>query len=441
MSEVAEATGFAGLWSSLLAIGRDADSGGYRRFAWNAADLACREWFAAQAGERGLAVETDRNGNQWARWEPDARATTYTDSRADGEFKTTGHFEPTGSGLGGALVIGSHLDSVPDGGAFDGPLGVISSLAAVDLLRSRGWRPARPVLIANFADEEGARFGVACAGSRLLSGLLDADKARGLRDADGIRLADAMEQAGQDPDALGPDPARLRDIAAFVELHIEQGRALVDRDAPVGVASAIWPHGRWRFDFTGEANHAGTTALDERRDPMLTYAHTVLSARKKARLGGALATFGRLRVEPNGTNAIPSRVQAWLDARAPDEAALDAVIREVHGAAVERAGRDGTAVALENESLTPVVEFDLALRDRVSKALAPGFGEVPVLPTGAGHDAGILAAALPTAMLFVRNPSGRSHTPTEHAETADCHAGVLALADVVADLAGGESGS
>jgi N-carbamoyl-L-amino-acid hydrolase len=250
-----------------------------------------------------------------------------------------------------------------------------------------------------------------------------------------------MERAGQDPDALGPDPTRLRDIAAFVELHIEQGRALAGRDAPVGVASAIWPHGRWRFDFTGEANHAGTTALDERRDPMLTYAHTVLSARKKARLGGALATFGRLRVEPNGTNAIPSRVQAWLDARAPDEAALDAVIREVHAAAVERAGRDGTAVALENESLTPVVEFDHALRDRVSKALALEFGAVPVLPTGAGHDAGILAAAVPTAMLFVRNPSGRSHTPAEHAETADCHAGVLALADVVADLAGGESGS
>jgi N-carbamoyl-L-amino-acid hydrolase len=427
MSEVAEATGFAGLWSSLLAIGRDADSGGYRRFAWNAADLACREWFTAQAAERGLAVETDRNGNQWARWEPDA---------------STPHAATnTAPDSGGALAIGSHLDSVPDGGAFDGPLGVISSFAAVDLLRSRGWRPARPVLIANFADEEGARFGIACAGSRLLSGLLDPDKARALLDADGIRLADAMERAGQDPEALGPDPVRLREIDAFVELHIEQGRALVNHDAPVGVASAIWPHGRWRLDFTGEANHAGTTALDERRDPMLTYAHTVLSARKKARLGGALATFGRLRVEPNGTNAIPSRVQAWLDARAPDEATLDTMIQEVHAAAVERAGRDGTAVALENESLTPVVEFDDALRDRVSKALAPGFGEVPVMPTGAGHDAGILAAALPTAMLFVRNPSGRSHTPTEHAETADCHAGVLALADVVADLAGGESGS
>jgi N-carbamoyl-L-amino-acid hydrolase len=423
MGEVADATGFANLWGSLHAIGRDAGSGGYRRFAWNAADLACREWFAAQATDRGLLVETDRNGNQWARWEPEpARAGS----------------QPEASG---ALAIGSHLDSVPDGGAFDGPLGVISSFAAVDLLRSRGWSPARPVVIANFADEEGARFGVACAGSRLMSGLLDADKARGLRDADGVCLADAMERAGRDPEAIGRDAERLGDIAAFVELHIEQGRALDEVDAPVGVASAIWPHGRWRFDFLGEANHAGTTALDERRDPMLTYAHTVLSARKKARLGGALATFGRLRVDPNGTNAIPSRVQAWLDARAPDEAALGAVIREICEAAAERAGRDGTAVEVENESLTSVVEFDDALRGRLAAALEPEFGAVPVLPTGAGHDAGILAAALPTAMLFVRNPSGRSHTPGEHAETADCHAGVRALAHIVAELAGGEGGS
>jgi N-carbamoyl-L-amino-acid hydrolase len=274
-----------------------------------------------------------------------------------------------------------------------------------------------------------------------MAGLLDPDRARGLRDADGVRLADAMERAGCDPHAIGRDAERLGDIAAFVELHIEQGRALDDVGVPVGVASAIWPHGRWRFDFAGEANHAGTTALDERRDPMLTYAHTVLSARKKARLGGALATFGKLRVDPNGTNAIPSQVQAWLDARAPDEAALAAVVRDICEAAAERAGRDGTAVEVENESLTPVVEFDGALRGRLAHALEAQFGAVPVLPTGAGHDAGILAAALPTAMLFVRNPSGRSHTPREHADTTDCHAGVQALAHIVADLAGGESGS
>jgi beta-ureidopropionase / N-carbamoyl-L-amino-acid hydrolase len=417
--EAAEATGFAELWSSLYDVGRDAGTGGYRRFAWTAADLACRDWFASQATDRGLTVETDRNGNQWAWWLPQ------TDDRtADAVINDVDERR------GGALAIGSHLDSVPDGGAFDGPLGVISALAAVDLLQDRGWTPARPIAVANFADEEGARFGVACAGSRLMTGRLDPAKARELRDADGMRLADAMEAAGQDPDGIGRDGARLSGIAAFVELHIEQGRGLIDEGVAVGAASSIWPHGRWRFDFSGEANHAGTTALDDRRDPMLTYAHTVLSARKKARLGGALATFGRLRVEPNGTNAIPSRVQAWLDGRAPDEEALSAVVREITASALERATRDGTGVEVVNESRTAIVEFDHGLRDRVSAAL----GGVPLLPTGAGHDAGILSAHVPTAMLFVRNPTGVSHAPEEHAETGDCLAGVEALAAVLEDL-------
>jgi beta-ureidopropionase / N-carbamoyl-L-amino-acid hydrolase len=416
VNEVADATGFAELWSSLADVGRDAGTGGYRRFAWTAADLACRDWFASQAADRGLTVETDRNGNQWAWWLPDSRASSsYTQD---------------------TLAIGSHLDSVPDGGAFDGPLGVISALAAVDLLRARGWRPSRMIAIANFADEEGARFGVACSGSRLMTGQLDPAKARTLRDGDGVRLADAMEAAGQDPDSLGRDEERLSGISQFVELHIEQGRGLIDQGAPVGVATSIWPHGRWRFDFGGEANHAGTTALDDRRDPMLTYAHTVLSARKKARHGGALATFGRLRVAPNGTNAIPSLVQAWLDGRAPDEETLSAVVGQIAAAARERAQRDETYVSVVNESRTALVEFDHALRDQLSKTLAEAFGPVPLLPTGAGHDAGILAAELPTAMLFVRNPTGLSHTPAEHAETADCLTGVAALAEVVAKLAG-----
>jgi N-carbamoyl-L-amino-acid hydrolase len=333
------------------------------------------------------------------------------------------------------VVTGSHLDSVPDGGAFDGPLGVVSSFAAIDVLRARGFAPGRPFAVACFADEEGARFGVACAGSRLLTGALDAERARGLRDLDGVPLRDAMERAGQDPDALGPDPERLAGIAAYVELHVEQGKALAHTDSPVAVASSIWPHSRWRFDFEGEANHAGTTRLEDRRDPMLTYANTVLAARKKARQGGAVATFGRLVVEPNGTNAIPSRVRAWLDVRAPEDAVLDAVTGEIIRAADERAERDGTRLRAERESHTPVVEFDHVLRDRLAGSLRARFGAVPVLPTGAGHDAGILAAAVPTAMLYVRNPSGVSHAPGEHADDRDCLAGVTALADALQELA------
>ncbi|MFD7733677.1 allantoate amidohydrolase [Kitasatospora phosalacinea] len=391
------------MWAELLPVGRSAATGGYRRHAWNSADAECRAWFEQQARSRGLAHRTDRNGNQWA-WHGDPAA-------------------------GNAVVTGSHLDSVPDGGAYDGPLGVVSAFAAYDELRSRGARFTRPLAIVNFGDEEGARFGVACVGSRLATGVLDRGAAHALRDADGVRLPDAMERAGHDPALIGPDPELLGRIGAFVELHVEQGRFLTE-GRPVGVASAIWPHGRWRFDFHGEANHAGTTLLADRRDPMLTYATTVLAARKKARLAGALATFGKVAVEPNGTNAIASLVRGWLDSRAPDEQALGRLVAGIEQSAVERGERDGVRVELTRESYTPVVDFDGPLRDRLAHLL-----DAPVLPTGAGHDAGILAAAVPTAMLFVRNPSGVSHSPAEHAERADCHAGVTALARVLEDLA------
>jgi beta-ureidopropionase / N-carbamoyl-L-amino-acid hydrolase len=249
-----------------------------------------------------------------------------------------------------------------------------------------------------------------------------------------VTLAQAMERAGHDPEGIGADPERLARIGAFVELHIEQGRALVDTGHPIGVASAIWPHGRWRFDFHGEANHAGTTRLEDRRDPMLTYANTVLAARKKARLAGALATFGKVAVEPNGVNAIPSLVRGWLDSRAADQETLDEVVAEIERAATERGTRDGVRVAVTRESFTPVVDFSHALRDRLTSLLSSEDDTVPVLPTGAGHDAGILSAAVPTAMLYVRNPTGVSHSPAETAEEDDCVAGVTALADVLEGL-------
>lgn len=397
---------FHAMWADLAPVGRDAGSGGYRRYAWTGADADCRAWFRDQAESRGLTYETDRNGNQWA-WLGD----------------------PLGEG---AVVTGSHLDSVPDGGAFDGPLGVVSAFAALDELRGRGAEFRRPLAITNFGDEEGARFGLACVGSRLTAGQLTKEAAHQLRDGDGVTLPQAMEAAGYDPDAIGPDPERLARIGAFVELHVEQGRALDLTGDAVGIASAIWPHGRWRYDFRGEANHAGTTRLADRRDPMLTYAETVLAARREAGLAGAVATFGKISVEPNGVNAIPSLVRGWLDSRAADQETLDTVTAAIEAAARAAAERQGIDLAVVRESFTPVVEFEHALRDELGKILG---GQVPVLGTGAGHDAGILSAAVPTAMLFVRNPTGVSHSPAEYASEDDCVAGVHALADVLEGLA------
>ena len=220
------------------------------------ADLELREWFAGEAARRGLDLVEDRMGNQWAWWgDPDQSP---------------------------GVVTGSHLDSVPDGGAFDGPLGVVSAFAAIDALRARGFRPARPIGVVNFVDEEGARFGIACAGSRVITGALPAERALALTDADGRSMADALRAAGRRPEDCGPDPETLGRIGQLVELHVEQGRALVDRGRAVGVASDIWPHGRWRIDVPGVANHAGTTRLEDRRDALLGCAQLVLAARSAA---------------------------------------------------------------------------------------------------------------------------------------------------------------
>jgi beta-ureidopropionase / N-carbamoyl-L-amino-acid hydrolase len=407
---------FAALWESLLPLGRDAGTGGYRRYSWTAADTECRRWFLHEAAERNLRAITDRNGNLWAWWDPPGTA------------------DPAAAGAG-AVVTGSHLDSVPDGGAYDGPLGVVTAFAAIDVLRGQGKVPVRPLAVAAFCEEEGARFGVACLGSRLLAGAIEPARARALADSGGTTFAGAMTAAGQDPAALGPDQALVAGIGAYVELHIEQGRALADLGAAIGVAERIWPHGRWRLTFTGRADHAGTTRLGDRRDPMLAAAATILAARGAAARHGSLATIGKLIAEPGAVNAISSSVTAWLDARAPDEARLHAVVDDVLAQARTAAVAHGVDAGCAQESVTPAVDFDAALRDRMVATLAAAGIRAPVLPTGAGHDAGVLAARVPAGMLFVRNPTGVSHSPAEHAEPGDCATGVTALAAVLGDLA------
>ena len=421
---------FAELWDPLLPLGRDPETGGYRRYSFTEADMACREWFASAAAERGMRSSTDRNGNLWAWWDVPGGF-----SGAGGADGAGGAGGAVGEG-GGAVVTGSHLDSVPDGGAYDGPLGVVSAFAAIDELRERGFTPARPVAVAAFCEEEGGRFGVACLGSRLLTGVIEPAAARALTDGHGVTLAQAMAGAGLDPDGIGADDDLLASVGAVVELHIEQGSALGGLGAAVGIAEGIWPHGRWRLDFTGRADHAGTTRLADRRDPMLPYAAAVLEARQAAFAHGALATIGKVTAEPGATNAISSSVRAWLDVRAPDQGVLDHVVGQIEEASRRAADAQGVEVGVRRESFTPLVEFDSGLRARLAAALEARGIAAPALPTGAGHDAGVLSARLPAAMLFVRNPTGVSHSPAEHAEPADCAAGVAALAVVIEELAG-----
>ncbi|WP_141013257.1 allantoate amidohydrolase [Nocardioides sambongensis] len=412
MSELADtATGTAstdsvvGLLAEIADIGRDPKRGGYSRPVLSTAELDLRGWFQAHASKRGLEVETDRNGVLWA-WHA-----------------------PHGS-RDGAIVTGSHLDSVPGGGAFDGPLGVASALVAFDLLAARGvGGPARAIAV--FPEEEGSRFGVACLGSRLMAGAIDPARALRLTDADGTTYAEALAAAGARPDLVGPDPETLGRIGAFVELHVEQGRGLVDLGQPVAVGSSILGHGRWRITVTGAGNHAGTTLMADRADPMVAAARVVVAVQQAARaIPDARATVGRIQPTPGGTNVIASRVDLWLDARHRDDTITATLVEQIRVAAEIAAAGEGCTVRLTEESLSPTVDFDPALRDRLCAVLP----QAPVLATGAGHDAGVLKEHVPTGMLFVRNPTGISHAPEEHAEDVDVEAGAAALAAALADL-------
>lgn len=436
---------FEACFGGLAAIGRD-PAGGWTRLAWTDDDRAARAWFESEAAARGLTVEQDPAGNLWAWWggPHSSKAAGERPWTAPGTSPVRPLHSPTGGpgaepgqtgDLGGVVAVGSHLDTVRGGGAYDGALGVVSGLVAVGELARRGVEPRRPVAVVGFADEEGGRFGVPTFGSRLLAGGLDPAAVLDRVDQDGITVAEALAAAGLDPEAVRPDPERLGRLAAFVELHVEQGRGLVDLGQPVGLGAGIWPHGRWRLTLTGEANHAGTTRLEDRRDPMFGLAAAVLAARAAAAELSAVATVGRVVVEPNSGNSVAGRVLAWLDARAERDQVLDWLLTAFRAAVEEAAGRNGLAVELDCESRSPAVAFDRDLTDRLDACLR-GRGLEPVeLPTAAGHDAGALAPTVPTAMLFVRNPTGTSHSPAETADLDDCLAGVEALAAVIEELA------
>ncbi|WP_309133176.1 allantoate amidohydrolase [Brevibacterium sp.] len=403
---------------SLLAqiedTGRDSRGPGYQRPGFSSTERELREWFLAEADARGMDTEVDANGITWA-W-----------ATSPGE---------------NAVVTGSHLDSVPGGGAFDGPLGVASALAAFDELKSSGAldRAQRPLALAVFPEEEGSRFGVACLGSRLITGAIDADRALGLKDANADTLADVATGYGLDPNRIGEDQSRLAGIGSFIELHVEQGIGLAGTDEPVAIGSSIIGHGRWHFAFSGQGNHAGTTPMSHRADPVVAASRVigdipVLAAAADAR---AVATVGRTLIHPGGTNVIASSMSFWLDIRHADDAVVTRVLEAISARAKEHATDTGAEVSISQESYSPTTFFTAELNERLRSVLPTA----PMLPSGAGHDAGILAPHVPSAMLYVRNPTGVSHAPEEACEDDDARVGVQALAAVLERELGAEAGS
>jgi N-carbamoyl-L-amino-acid hydrolase len=390
---------------------------GTNRLAWTDEDAAAARWFESQAACAGLAVRRDPAGNLWAC--------------------------PPGDGPWWG--VGSHLDSVRDGGRYDGALGVAAAFEVAAHSRV-------PVAVISFADEEGARWNTPTFGSRALVGRLDLDDVLARRDDDGVLLADAMRAAGVDPDGVGDAPAWLPRLRGFLELHIDQSTDVAAADVPAGVVSGLASRLRLQVDLSGQADHAGTTPRGERRDALATAARLIVAGDDLAAdVPQMVMTASRILVSPNALTTVPAHVRLWLDARAPAPADVDGWRERLEQAARELGDRTGVAIDVAVASRSAGVEFDAGVREALRAAAGarkgtdPALADAdarkrtdPVLPDAgvdaskgsvpevtcfAGHDAGVIGERLPAGMVLVRNPRGVSHSPEEDVSLDDAAVG------------------
>lgn len=337
----------------------------------------------------------------------------------------------------GTLLLGSHLDTVRDAGAFDGPLGVVLAIALVDRLRTEG--PALPFAldVLGFADEEGLRFGTAYLGSRAVAGTF-APELFDVRDDDGSTVRGALIAFGGDPRGVD-DAARGRDgerILGYVEVHMEQGPVLEDRGVPVGVVSGIAGATRVEVRFTGQAGHAGTVPMRLRRDTAPAVAEMVLACEDAARsTEGLLATVGKMDVRPGAPNVVAGTGIAFLDVRHADDRIRAEAVASLRQTAEAIGARRGLEMDWDVRLDNPAVAVDDDLTARLEAAAAARGLSAPRLPSGAGHDAVAMAALCPVAMLFVRCAGGLSHHPDEDVAAEDAEAALDVLYDMVCGLA------
>jgi len=319
----------------------------------------------------------------------------------------------------GTFLLGSHLDTVRDAGRYDGPLGVLVALAAVERLHARGQRLPFALELLAFADEEGVRYHSGYLGSSVYAGRFRSDTL-GTMDDDGIPLAAAIRACGGDPDALAGDARSPGDLLGYCEVHIEQGPVLEARDLPVGVVSSIQGQSRMTLSFTGAAGHAGTVPVSMRRDALSAASEFVLAVEAEARgTDGLVATVGQLAVEPGASNVIPGRAILSLDMRHPDDAIRQAACAQLRARA-EEIGR-ARRVTLEWQTLgqSRSVSCDARLSALLARAVAESGYPILTLPSGAGHDGVMLSRLTGIAMLFVRCKGGVSHNPAESVTQED----------------------
>jgi N-carbamoyl-L-amino-acid hydrolase len=386
-------------------------NGGLTRLALSDEDRVIRDRMVAWLEQAGCAVRVDRMGNIFGRRPP-----------APGQEGRP------------AVVMGSHVDSVPTGGRFDGILGVVCALEAIRALDDAGVRTRHPVELAVFTNEEGARFQPAMLGSAVLAGKVSLEDAYNKRDRHGIRLLDELERIGY----LGPEPCAPRPMRAYLELHIEQGPFLEEARLPVGVVEGIVGIAWARVTFHGSQDHAGPTPMRTRHDALVAGAEVVRAVRAiPLRIGPEMVgTVGWLDVHPNIVNAIPGKVVLTTDLRSPHDADLDRAVAELEAAVREAAAAEGVRLEYEPLMRVPVTPFAREVVDAVETAARQlGAGYRRML-SGAGHDAQHMASLCPSGMVFVPSIAGKSHCEEEATAFDDIEHGANVLLHAALALAG-----
>jgi len=398
------------LEESMEALGRVGATakGGLNRVALTDDDRRGRDLLVEWMRQAGLSVTVDQMGNIFGRRH--------------------------GSDSAPPVMMGSHADSVPTGGKYDGQLGVLCALETIRTLNDRKAVTRHPVAMAIFTNEEGARFQPAMIGSGVMAGKIPLEDAYNARDRDGVRLGDELERIGY----LGSEPCVPRPLRAYLELHIEQGPILEEQQLSVGVVEGIVAISWSRLTLTGVQDHAGPTPMRIRHDALVAAAEIVRGVREIPRkIGGDMvSTVGRLEVAPNIPNAIPGRVSLSVDLRAPDEHHVTRALGFLDRLVKDAARAEGVTYELDHYWRVPRTHFDVEVVDTIEEAAKGlGYGYRRIL-SGAGHDAQYMAAICPTGMIFVPSRDGRSHCEEEFTPMDDIEKGANTLLLAAAKLAG-----
>jgi allantoate deiminase len=401
------------LWSRLSELSEIGkyEGGGVTRLSFTQEERAAKNLVAAYMREAGLEVREDAIGNLIGRRE--------------------------GRDQGTPIVLaGSHVDSVRNGGDFDGPLGVLGAVEALQTMSERGLETERSVEVVAFADEEGARFSSGMIGSRALAGILRPEDLES-EDRDGVSIAEAMRASGLDPERIGEAARAAGSVHSYVELHIEQGRILESRALPVGIVTGIAGPVWLRLTLTGEAAHAGTTPMDLRRDALAASAAVMSRIEREAtRTGTSVGTVGQLDLSPGGINIVPGRVSFSLDLRDIDEGIRNDVEARIMHEAMLLCEKRGVSLETRTLQRLPPAPCSKLVRE-AARAACKELGYEPFeLASGAGHDGMHLTELCPIGMIFVRSEGGISHNPAEYSSKEDCAAGAAVLYRTLLGLAG-----